>query len=592
MVGRFLILNILLLVTACLSQDSLRSTNESLSLINETLNANDTFSDSNNDTALYQRLISENNVDITIDKIKIKNKIEDENKNKTNIKTDVRDESDSSFTNIERNSENNNTSIFMPFQHNILKLIDHLSIHIGKITFEGLKNVIKGKYVVNPTMNTEKDITFADQNVVGDLDGETNSSDPSLAPSLPATHPKSQISQDQSDVTIMPTQVFIPEKVNGPETLQLRGALKSTPQFPYSSENFSPSILISEENNFGEFPFDTENETSTEQGFKVDDDDHEPVEFHRYRSSPSMKDRNYSPPPQNPSHNRRHHQHHHLHLPVKDGASQISSTSTTGPISTTDSQASTTDSQASTTDSQASTTSTPASTASTTDSQASTTSTPASTASTTDSQTSPTSTSIPAFMYESKEDAEEEDAIGKRSLRRLGSTGVSRSEKNKTEFDVRQDDDDDDDLDDDLDEEAEQEKNKSKNEGGVADTNSPSKVSLITLMAKEAKYCGEGVGVLRDLYENFRKSIGKLFNLSPEKVLIVKMSPSNGSFVNCNSSRSKESHTGVKFTFLIDTKLESSYIFKMLELAASDKNSFLVKELGKIGFVQISKNIA
>ncbi|KAJ1608367.1 putative protein rich in Thr and Ser, partial [Cryptosporidium canis] len=217
---------------------------------------------------------------------------------------------------------------------------------------------------------------------------------------------------------------------------------------------------------------------------------------------------------------------------------------------------------------------------------------PTTTTTNTDSQTSPTSTSIPAFIYESKEDAEEEDAIEKRSLRRLGSSGVTKSEKNKTEFDDRQDDDDDDDLDDDLDEETEQEKNKSKNEGGVADTNSPSKVSLITLMAKEAKYCGEGVGVLRDLYENFRKSIGKLFNLSPEKVLIVKMSPSNGSFVNCNSSRSKESHTGVKFTFLIDTKLESSYIFKMLELAASDKNSFLVKELGKIGFVQISKNVA
>ncbi|TRY52792.1 Uncharacterized protein CTYZ_00002630 [Cryptosporidium tyzzeri] len=510
MANRFLILNIILLLTGVLSQDSLRSSNESLQLLDEAINTNDTFFDTNNDTSLHQNF--------TLDKVKIKNKInsDNENKNKTSIKTKIEEESDEYLTNLEYNSENNNTNFIMPFQNNVLKLIDHLSINIGKISFEGLKNVIKGKYVINPIISTEKETTLVDQNTVNDgFEGDSSTSSNGTAESKP------ELSK-YPDVTVLPTEVFIPESAKSFEPAHARGALGVMPlpmQLPPQPAASHPednsqisTIIINEVNNHGEHIPETE--AASEQGFGGRDDTYGPNnKYHHHH-------------PHN--HHHKHHHQHRPHYPPFNGDNSSSSSTSTSSTST---------------------------------------STSTTTSTTTSTSTSTTNEEVNAVKN-----------IGqKRNLRRLKKVVLEDEE----------------DEDDDYLDEIEQEREDSKEGNQVTEVGLQITMPIITLIASETKYCGNGVEYLNELSLKFRETIGKLFDLSYEEVFIVKMTSTNKSFVNCNDKNAvQKDKSGVKFTFVIGTKMEGSHIFKVLELAINDKESFLVKEFGKIGFIQISKNIA
>lgn len=384
----------------------------------------------------------------------------------------------------------------MPFQNNILKLIDHLSINIGKITFGGLQNVIRGKYIVNPAINSEKDLTFVDQNI---QDLEDSDSSNTTAGSE---------SQTPSDVTILPADIFISNKPENPESLETRKDLEISPM-PLPPSISSPSITIKEENYFGEKESRSEISIGDELNNLMPSHINEPI----------------YPPPQVPpldppsfqncnssgSCNHHHHHHHHSyrHFPPKDDNSTSTSTAAT----------------------------------------------------TTGSATSGTTTTTETTASQGKEAQANSQ---KRNLRRLQSKNAPKNKVNngiEIEFvdqqESRDDDTDgDEEVEDSLINKIEVEDSKDNNETVENDDPQPSAVPMVTLVAKGVKYCGKeggGINDLGDLSQSFSSSIAKLFNISRENVLIIKMSLINNStFVNCTESNSKQEDNkmDVKFTFL------------------------------------------
>lgn len=116
---------------------------------------------------------------------------------------------------------------------------------------------------------------------------------------------------------------------------------------------------------------------------------------------------------------------------------------------------------------------------------------------------------------------------------------------------------------------------------------------MFTLVAEDTSYCGDHKSHLKNVASNFRSVIGKLFNIESSSVLIIEMTPTNIN-VDCSrgGSSAEQEKSGTRFTFIIDTNKESSYLYKILELSTKDKDSYLRRELGRVYLNRMSPNVS
>ncbi|KAF7457499.1 hypothetical protein HWI79_1930 [Cryptosporidium felis] len=216
---------------------------------------------------------------MTIEEFEIKNKLENKVKNKEKVKVKFQDFSDNSYINY----ENNKTDIFTSLQYNVLKLVDHLTISIGKISIQGFNNIIKGNKIYNPYI----DLKDSSDNMENKEPGTEGPSTPTVE--FPETSNKS------NNLTI-PAEKVAPKESSIQEILPVN-ELGPQLQLPLNSSFMSMKLQQSE--------YEDSNSTNSNQ----ENPENKPGNSSEIVSNCEIKNLgcNY------PHHHHHHHHHHHYH---------------------------------------------------------------------------------------------------------------------------------------------------------------------------------------------------------------------------------------------------------------------------------------